>query len=65
MERKEFQLPGKIKNLFLLLALSMVVACSFAQVNITGKAKEKSGDGTGGITGISVTLKGTNYCVLN
>ena len=61
MERKQFQLPGKIKNLFLLLALSMVVACSFAQVNITGKVSGKDGNQTDGIIGISVTLKGTKF----
>lgn len=61
MKLKKFQLPGKLKNLFLLLALSMFAACSFAQVNISGKVSSKSGNQTGGIAGISVTLKGTTY----
>ena len=59
MERYEFKLPGKIKNICLLLALNMVVACGFAQVNITGKVSGKSGDQSNGVSGISVVLRGT------
>ena len=61
MERYEFKLPGKIKNICLLLALNMVVACGFAQVNITGKVSGKSGDQSNGLSSISVVLKGTKY----
>ncbi|MEO5893400.1 MAG: carboxypeptidase-like regulatory domain-containing protein, partial [Ferruginibacter sp.] len=61
MKKKQSRLPGKLKNLFLLLALNMVVACCFAQVNITGKVSVTSAGTTNDLTGISVTLKGTKF----
>jgi TonB-linked SusC/RagA family outer membrane protein len=61
MEFKKMLQPGKIKNIFLLLALNMVLACSFAQVNITGKVTANSGNQAVGVAGISVLVKGTKY----
>lgn len=61
MKLKKFQLPGKIKSLFLLTALILLMVCSFAQVTITGKVTATSGTQTNGIAGISVTIKGTSY----
>ena len=61
MERKQFKLPGEVKNIFLLLVFNMTIAAAFAQVSVSGKVTEKNGASANGITGISVTLKGTNY----
>jgi TonB-linked SusC/RagA family outer membrane protein len=61
MEFIKFQLPGKVKNTFLLLALNMIVACSFGQVTITGKVSGTSGIKADGANAVSVIIKGTKY----
>jgi TonB-linked SusC/RagA family outer membrane protein len=61
MELNKFHLPGKMKNFILLLALNMIVACSFGQVSISGKATGKSGSLTDGVNAVSVLVKGTKY----
>ena len=61
MELNKVHLPGKIKNFILLLALNMIVACSFGQVSISGKATGKTGSLTDGVNAVSVLVKGTKY----
>lgn len=58
MKMKYPQLPGKQKIFFLLMAFNMVIACSFAQVHITGKVTNKNGTSA---EMLSVTIKGTKY----
>lgn len=44
MKGKQFQLPGKVKNIFLLLTLNMLTVWAFAQVDISGKVSGKTGN---------------------
>lgn len=58
MKMKQPQLPGKWKNLILLMAFNMVIAWSMAQVHITGKVTGTNGAPAESLT---VIVKGTKY----
>lgn len=59
MQPKHAHLAGKMKKLFLLLGLNLLLGFSFAQVTISGKVT--GANISEAVAGISVTVEGTSY----